>query len=162
MTINLKQVCCQFTTDFNKLSQAMRTHPDVHELVDNKSVARCQQTLLQPWVTLWLFTRYIFCSRNSLPANSSLKAGGSETKCRSDKLRRHQLITFSILVLFARGATFCMRLKKLNCFQLCGCTILAENDAPRRKIPPSGRQALAESKMAGIGHLKIWCFFSFV
>ena len=27
-----------------------------------------------------------------------------------------------------------MRQKKLNCFQLCGCTILAENNAPRAKF----------------------------
>ena len=36
---------------------------------------------------------------------------------------------------FARGATFFVRLiKKLNCFQLCCCTILAENVASREKL----------------------------
>ena len=35
---------------------------------------------------------------------------------------------------FARGATFSVRLIKLNCFQLCCCTISAENDAPRAKF----------------------------
>ena len=35
----------------------------------------------------------------------------------------------------ARGATFSVRLiKKLNCFQLCCCTTLAENVAPRAKF----------------------------
>ena len=33
-----------------------------------------------------------------------------------------------------RGVTFCVRLKKLHCFQFCVCTILAENDAPRAKF----------------------------
>ena len=32
---------------------------------------------------------------------------------------------------FAHGTAFSVLLKKLNCFQLCSCTILAENVAPR-------------------------------
>ena len=35
---------------------------------------------------------------------------------------------------FVRGATFSVRLKKFNCFQLCCCTLLTENDAPCAKF----------------------------
>ena len=53
----------------------------------------------------------------------------------------HWLRPFSTGRNFARGPTFCVRLKKLNCFKLCGFTILAENDAPRAKFRPVEKQA---------------------
>ena len=63
-------------------------------------------------------------------------------------------LNVQLSVNLARGATFCVRLKELNWFQplsytipelyevnsvgqwfqLCSCTILAENDAPRAKF----------------------------
>ena len=53
---------------------------------------------------------------------------------------------------FARVATFSVGLKKLNCFQRCCCTILAENDAPCAKF------RLVENKLYGASVLHVLIF----
>ena len=69
----------------------------------------------------------LFSTGQSLLIQNASVFSGENTICAHEN-------SFSTRRNFARGATFSVRLKKLNCFRLCYCTILAENDAPRAKF----------------------------
>ena len=153
-TRKLQQVCCRLAASCDHQADIRMPLHRLLRLDDNKSAASCQQACCK------LRTADLLQVANCrLAASCELQACCKlslsyllqivKTTCSKPAvdmatmdIREHATRGFRICLRpfstrrnFARGATFSVRLiKKLNCFQLCYCTILAESVAPRAKF----------------------------